>query len=330
MSDKTKFKVGDIVTIVNDSDGETPRVGACGKVTEILHESRVFDYRVTFSDGKSHRYGVGELFDATAEDDDYIDGDDDGDGWIDTSEVGYAEDGSEITYPADQQRQPADADLTPDEVDALQLLGASNVAAVRPAGKDNPIAYDQLVKRGFAENLGGADGRLNSRYRITERGRDYLAALTSAPDDVPTADELATLRLTETGIWCANDSEYKGIFESLERKGYVRALNVRDNGTAYITTQDGRDYLAKLNAPNADTITAHKPFTDDDMKMWTARLATSYIGYMVKDDECCPGAVKHIMADIESLVNEVKRLRTELESAHTDLASCMEHDYWGE
>lgn len=127
------------------------------------------------------------------------------------------------------------------------------------------------------------------------------------------------LRLNETGIvvgFDEDDSLYKVWFEDGEIRSFdnwdlelvddkqpapVASEPVSKLALSY--TEDGVEF------DDAATDATHKPFTDDDMKMWTVRLATNYIGYMVQDDECCPGAVKHIMADIESLVNEVKRLR---------------------
>lgn len=47
--------------------------------------------------------------------------------------------------------------------------------------------FDDLVARGFVEELNGTDGRV--RYRATERGRDLLEVLRTAQDLV-FADEL--------------------------------------------------------------------------------------------------------------------------------------------
>lgn len=158
---------------------------------------------------------------------------------------------------------------------------------------------------GAAICLDCTKAQLPETYKDTEPGILDVTTLTD--------NELAVLRdinrdVTVTGI---------GIHNRLEQFGLIQLYDTGDQGLKwYRLTAAGRDYLATLASEQADVAAAaHKPFTEDDMKMWTARLANNYIGYMVQDDECCPGAVKTVMADIASLVTEVKRQQNELRHA---------------
>lgn len=92
----------------------------------------------------------------------------------------------EAAQPADQQRQPADADLTPDEVDALRRLATADKYVALSFNAPQIGWYETLVKRGFAEETRYFKGP-ERIFTITEHGRAHLAALTSAPADVPTA-----------------------------------------------------------------------------------------------------------------------------------------------
>lgn len=150
MDSTKKFKVGDGVIVTADDSSK----GDHGQVIQVLTHPR-FDYQVRLSSS------IGEY------------------NWS------YTADELEL-YTADQQRQPADADLTPDEVLTLQDM-ATSVGGRNYLGRYSRYLpdYQKLVTLGFAEEV--VTDKSAYAYEITERGRDYLATLTSAPADVPTA-----------------------------------------------------------------------------------------------------------------------------------------------
>ena len=106
------------------------------------------------------------------DDDDYIPGDDDADGWIDKSDVGWDADGRMIT-----------ADLDADKL--IEVLREMNQPDDMDWDNSYPFGvYAPLEQAGYVEYH-----QSNERFELTHAARDYLAlvdaqaAPASAPDD---------------------------------------------------------------------------------------------------------------------------------------------------
>lgn len=183
MGDKTKFKVGDGVYVETD----IYHAGRHGQVTKVLEDSILWDYRVHFGADEYVPFPSGslELYESArpqqgiptapavrepaalsadeVDDDDYIPGDDDGDGWIDRSDVGWDADGRMITV-----------DLSADKL--IEVLREMNQPDNMEWDNSYPFGvYAPLEQAGYVEYHNA-----NERFELTQAGRAYLATVDAA------------------------------------------------------------------------------------------------------------------------------------------------------